>query len=125
MSYDDLKEQLRRVLIKDKIYEADTSSKIPITPEDAKDYYDRNIQSFQESEQRRPARFWSGSIKMQMRRSEKSRDRAEHLLKKARVGEDFAATGRGKFRLSVRRTGRRPGPIQPRHHGQAPRRRFQ
>ncbi len=94
-NFDEIKQQLRKEMTYQKVVEAQQASKINITEEDAKKYYDENPTQFEVKEQVRASHILitsdtTGSEADPNQAKAKARAKIQDLLEQIKDGADFA-----------------------------------
>jgi peptidyl-prolyl cis-trans isomerase C len=90
MTEKDLVEYTRKDLVINNLIQAEVASKVTITDEDAKKFYDDNIERFKQEEGVRASHILIGvDQKASAEEKQKAREKAETVLKKLKDGADF------------------------------------
>jgi len=92
LSEKDLEEFARKEIYINNLIEKDIASKITISDEQAKKFYDENIDKFKQPETVHASHILIGvDPKATAEEKSKAKEKADALLKRAKAGEDFAA----------------------------------
>ena len=92
LSEKDLEEFARKEIYINNLIEKDIASKVSISDDQAKKFYDENIDKFKQPETVHASHILIGvDPKASAEEKSKAKEKAEALLKRAKAGEDFAA----------------------------------
>ncbi|MHC4106091.1 MAG: peptidylprolyl isomerase, partial [Planctomycetota bacterium] len=96
-SFDEIKKQVEKGMVYQKIVDTQSAGKVNITEEDAKKFFDENPTQFETKEQVRASHILitpkkdEGSTEATPEEKAKAKAKAENLLKQIKEGADFAA----------------------------------
>jgi len=92
LSEKDLKEFARKEIYINNLIEKEIASKVTISDDQAKKFYDENIEKFKQPETVQASHILIGvDAKASAEEKSKAKEKAAALLKRAKAGEDFAA----------------------------------